>query len=64
MAQCIFGHVSSISPDFVDSNRALPNLHDMSFVFSHTLDPEETSHQRHSGRSERPERTVRGGGVR
>jgi len=41
MAQCIFGHVGSISRDFVDSNRALPNLHGMSFVFSHTLDPEQ-----------------------
>jgi hypothetical protein len=37
MAQCIFGHVGSISRDFVDSNRALPNLHGMSFVFSHSL---------------------------
>lgn len=33
MAQCILGHVASISRDFVDSNRALPNLHGMSFVF-------------------------------
>jgi hypothetical protein len=41
MAQCIFGHVGSISRDFVDSNRTLPNLHGMSFVFSHTLDPEQ-----------------------
>jgi hypothetical protein len=37
MAQCIFGHVGSISRDFVDLNRALPNLHGMPFVFSHSL---------------------------
>ena len=37
MAQCIFGHVGSISRDFADSNRALPNLHGMPFVFSHSL---------------------------
>ena len=33
MVQCIFGHVGSISLDFVDSNRALPNLHGMWFEF-------------------------------
>jgi hypothetical protein len=39
MVQCIFGHVGSISRDFVDSNRALSNLHGKWFGFSHTLDP-------------------------
>jgi hypothetical protein len=29
MVQCIFGHVGSISRDFVDLNRALSNLHGM-----------------------------------
>jgi hypothetical protein len=29
MTQCIFGHVGSISYDFLDSNYALPNLHGM-----------------------------------
>jgi hypothetical protein len=37
MVQCIFGHVGSISRDFVDSNRALSNLHGKWFGFSHTL---------------------------
>jgi hypothetical protein len=31
MAQCIFGHVDSISRDFVDSSRALPHVHGRSF---------------------------------
>jgi hypothetical protein len=34
MTQCIFCHVGSISPDFLDSNRALPNLHGKLFWFS------------------------------
>lgn len=33
MVQCIFGHVGSISRDFVDSNHALSNLHGMWFGF-------------------------------
>jgi hypothetical protein len=33
MVQCIFGHVGSISRDFVDSNRALSNLHGKRFGF-------------------------------
>src|SRR5450631_1129789 len=37
MVQCIFGHVGSISRDFVDSNLALSNLHGKWFGFSHTL---------------------------
>jgi hypothetical protein len=41
MVQCIFGHVGSISRDFVDSNRALSNLVGKWFGFSHTLDPKQ-----------------------
>jgi hypothetical protein len=37
MVQCIFGHVASISRDFVDSNRALSNLHGKWFGFLHGL---------------------------
>ena len=37
MVQCIFGHVGSISHDFVDSNRALSNLQGKWFGFSHGL---------------------------
>ena len=33
LVQCIFGHVGSISRDFVDSNRALSNLHGKWFGF-------------------------------
>jgi hypothetical protein len=33
MMQCIFGHVGSISRDFIDSNRALSNLHRKWFGF-------------------------------
>jgi hypothetical protein len=33
MLQCIFGHVGPISRDFIDSNRALSNLHGMQFWF-------------------------------
>src|ERR1700704_6407964 len=33
----IFSHAGAISGYFVDSNRALPNLRDMSFVLSHSL---------------------------
>jgi len=29
MVKCIFGHLGSISRDFVDLNRALSNLHGM-----------------------------------
>ena len=43
MVQCIFGHVGSISRDFIDSSRALSNLHGMRFGFSHiTLGQEAT----------------------
>ena len=41
LAEPLSGCVGSISRDFVDSNRALPNLHGMSFMFSHTRDPEQ-----------------------
>ena len=34
MVQCIFGRVGPISRDFVDSNRALSNLHGMRFGFT------------------------------
>jgi hypothetical protein len=37
LVQCIFGHVGSISRPFVDSNRALSNLHGKWFGFSHGL---------------------------
>jgi hypothetical protein len=33
MVHCIFGHVGSISRDFIDSNRALSNLHGKWFGF-------------------------------
>jgi hypothetical protein len=39
MVQCIFGHVGSISRHFVDSNRALSNLHGKWFGFSHVYGP-------------------------
>jgi hypothetical protein len=42
MVQCILGHVDAISHDFVDSNRAISNLHGKWFGFSHGLDPFET----------------------
>jgi hypothetical protein len=41
MVQCIFGHVGSISPDFVDSNRALWNLHGVWYGFAHSLVPQQ-----------------------
>ena len=51
MVQCIFGHVGSISRDFVDSNRALSNLHGMWFGFSHIHGrPSLPSTQSHNGK--------------
>jgi hypothetical protein len=47
LVQCIFGHVGSISRDFVDSNRALSNLPGLGQEA--TFDPEHAGN--HSGSS-------------